>query len=111
MSHYEFNKKIAMAWINKDKYWLKTEKKRTGDNTQQLCKSKASVSMANSITRRTVHMPLVVSSNITYIKRSRVLDKSLAPDVLLRKRLTQGKYWPIKILKKEAQLQLHYWSI
>ena len=27
MSHYEFNKKIAMAWIKKDKYWLKTEKK------------------------------------------------------------------------------------
>ena len=84
-------------------------KKITGDNTQQLCKSKSSVSMENSITRRTVHMPLVMSSNITYTKSSRVSDKSLAPDVLLRKILTQGKYWPIETMKTEVQRQLHYW--
>ena len=27
MSHYDINKKIVMAWIQKDKYWPWTEKK------------------------------------------------------------------------------------
>ena len=59
MSHYDFNRKIAMAWTKKDKYWPKTEK-ITIDNTQKLFNIKAYISMANPTTRRTADMPLSV---------------------------------------------------
>ena len=81
----------------------KNKKKGTSANSPKSSKSKASVSIANSRTRRTLYMPFPVSSNSTDTKSSRLSDKLLAPDALLRKRLTQGEHWPIETTKTEPR--------
>ena len=75
-----------------------------------MSKRKASVSIANSRTRKTLNMPFSFSSNSTDTKRSQVSDKLLAPGGSIRKTLTQDEHWPIETTKIEPQFQLHYWA-
>ena len=98
MSHYDFNKSIALAWIDQDTYWPK--KKRSYQASNQSVTS-------TSVTLRSNE------STCTIIKRApRFTDQSLCPiNGSLNHRLEEHRsHWPLVNLKKNASCQLHRWA-
>jgi len=114
LSHYEFNKAIALAWLDKDKYWPKNT---NGDNDRDNSRRSRSISVAMgstsrssapSSTRRSISM--AESSRTTTKKIPRIKDKSIAPNGALGMRLNHGRYWTKSPTKKEPRCQLYYWA-
>ena len=106
MTHYEFRKAIALAWINPSQYWpeLKTKKskKRVRDEVDE----------SDGVSTRSAAMS--TATNELSSKRSQACtDRSLHPlKGSLKGRLTAGGHWPKRISsdKKDVNCQLHRWA-
>ena len=102
MSHYEFHRQVALAWLKPEEYWPK--------KTRQRERTDPSVSTA-STTR--AHRSLYSQGTNENTKRChRITDKSLHPTTgNLKGRLTVNTtHLPIKTNKKDSRCQLHYWA-
>lgn len=115
MTHYEFQKAIALAWIDSKHYWPNLNKKRKLPLEFDLISKSSSLSKSLSTkhdmatTRRSLRMHTEASKQ--RMKSIRVTDESLAPDGALRIRLQRGEHWPVmNEEKKEPRCQLHYWA-
>ena len=108
LSHYDFIKSIALAWIDPKTYWPSTWHSRKRNQVMKLASQASRISSDNSTasdgvsTRRQLNMD---SRNI------RFTEQTLNPyDGLLRCRLDNKlSHLPEKSTKIDPQCQLHYY--
>ena len=100
-SHYEFVKKVALAWLKPNEFWPSI-------------KSKKSIPCDNSSTIKwSIASSIVAKRRIKFVqrKKSTITDKALDPYIgNLRCRLdTSLNHLPEKKNKPDNNCQLHYW--
>ena len=105
-THYEFVRKVALAWLKLSEYWHNSAKK---SDLQSRASTKndsiMSESIASSIVSRKRKMKYIDRKNITFSTRS--LDPYQGA---LRCRLDVTlTHLPVKNDKPENNCQLHYW--
>ena len=100
LTHYEFIKKIALAWIDQDIYWP------TASPKMKKSQSSSSFSSSRSIITRRSSAPLQSRKCMTFS------DRSLDPfNGFLQFRLDRHlNHFPIKNDKPEANCQLHFYT-
>ena len=116
MSHYEFQKRVALAWINQAQCWPLVRRNVCVNNlslayhmkstTPSVSMTEISVSSLGSSGSSTV-MPTVIHCN----KATAFNENSLDPKKgKLRLRLDSSQsHWPLENRKAEANCQLHKW--
>ena len=107
MTHYEFWKQIALAWIHPLKYWP--------DNNRKKSRKRVSTEVEESDgvnTRSAASTSSSVNDNSS-LKRSQAFsDRSLDPEKgALKNRLVVGGHWPEAIPPgMDVNCQLHRWA-
>ena len=115
MSHYEFQKRVALAWINQQECWPVRSNAyvnnlslawRVTTTTPSVCMTENTVSSLGSQST-TTEMPHIICCN----KATPFNDKTLDPKTgKLRIRLDNTQpHWPLENQKSEANCQLHKW--
>ena len=109
LSHYDFIKQVALAWIKPSTYWPSSNSnsnKQTGSNPSiNSMPSSATCPSANGsiVTRRRINLNK---------KNSTITEKTLDPySGILRCRLDHSlNHLPVRNDKPENNCQLHYWT-
>ena len=99
MSHFEFQRAIAMAWISPTEYWPPSGPKSKEAQVP-------STMSQSSWSTRSQAQPKVL-----FKRGTAFTDKTLHPTGALSCRLHGNfHHWPIENTKKYAHCQLHYWA-
>jgi hypothetical protein len=103
LSHYEFRKQIALAWLDPETYWPERELNSKGKK-----RNRSSESIGSDDTRHTRSGNIRSKSK----KRFQVSNTSLALHTgMLGCRLdTELLHWPVASEAKRAKCALHYWA-
>ena len=100
VSHYDYIKEIALAWINQEMYWPKEVKKRKVEQDDGKRK-----------TRRQTARSLEIKSHSSSQKATPFNDKTLHPTGRLSCRLTTSvQHFPEWPTISRPQCQLHRWA-
>lgn len=111
LSHYDFRKEIALAWIRPDLHNQKktTKRKRIEPRSIDTSEQTVSTSTRSATKKLKLHTPFV-QNNITSKRATGFTDKTLHPvHGHLKIRLSEGNHWPAQCQKTDARCQLHYW--
>ena len=108
MSHYDFHRQVALAWLKPKEYWPKKKKTRQSPRIQSSV-STVSEESTSIGTRRSLFSQ---DTDKKAARCHRVTDKSLHPITgNLKDRLTTNMmHLPVKAIKKDSRCQLHYWA-
>ena len=113
MSQYEFRRKICLAYIAPQQFWLKRKRVRSGRGRSRRLADTYKVSDVQIVSPRKRKKISVVTTRSTSSREraTRVNDKTLAPDGALKCRLgNHGEHWPIMQTSACAQCcALHRW--
>ena len=107
LTHYEYIKKIALAWINKELHWpQKHRKKRSSED---------SLTSSSTTTTRAKKRLLEVSfedDTSTNSKAPRITDKALDPvaGALMNRLNTLYSHFPLEVNVSRPRCQLHRWA-
>ena len=112
LSHYEFIKSIALAWLKPSAYWSGTTTSKTG-RSRSPQPSQGSSSVADSSSYCTVAESVISRRKIHVNKKNSTLtNKALDPYAgSLRCRLDHNlNHLPVNNDKPETNCQLHWWA-
>ena len=105
MTHYEFRKQIALAWVDPENYWPTDSTKKSARKRKRI-----EVEEGDGITTRSAAS---TSSQLNDNKKRCVAisDASLHPEKgALKERLVRGGHWPEVSKGKDVCCQLHRWG-
>ena len=106
MSHFNFQRAIAMAWINPSEYWPKPPSRRSRSASASV------TSASSSSTSRKRTRSKSSTTNESHVSRGTAFsDKTLSiTGALARRTDLNVHHWPIECTKKNACCQLHKWA-
>ena len=110
ISHYEFHRQVALAWLKPDEYWgKKSEKKQRRSPRSHSSSSTESIVSTSIGARRSLY---IQSEEKKETRCHRVTDASLHPFTgKLKDRLNISKmHLPIEATKSDSRCQLHHWA-
>ena len=110
ISHYEFHRQVALAWLKPDEYWgKKSEKKQRRSPRSHSGSSTESIVSTSIGARRSLY---IQSEDKKETRCHRVTDMSLHPFTgKLKDRLNISKmHLPIEATKSDSRCQLHMWA-
>jgi hypothetical protein len=117
MSHYEFRKRIALAWMNPDKYWPNRFSKKAQNSSAGGTNSTNTASSQSTLSRKRGPDSLDSESSSVCNKKKcygvRVTDRNLDPRTgELRNRLGfgPGQHGPVVPSQKYPACALHNWA-
>ena len=102
LTHYEFIRQVALAWLKPSKYWPNKNK----DSTRSIASTSSFINQCSVASAVTSRLKLNTKK-----KNATFTNKSLDPySGDLRCRLNNSlNHFPVKNDKPEGNCQLHYW--